>query len=71
MKQEFELIIQYDRIGESDMFNSHGVGELVRCRDCKWYDALDNTRVWECPVGLLDCMPDDYCSRGVRKESEE
>lgn len=42
--------------------------EVVRCKDCKHYDALDATRASECPVGLLDCMPNDFCARGKRKD---
>lgn len=69
--REFEMIIHYERIGESDMFNCHEVGELVRCKDCKHFNALDKSRAWDCPVGLLDCMADDFCSRGQRKEVME
>ena len=75
MKQEFELIIHYDRIGESDMFNCHGVGELVRCKDCKWYTQFRNIKGELFPEGECEgwgfTKPDDFCSRGERKEVEE
>ena len=47
------------------------VGELVRCKDCKRFNAELGT----CPEvdnPLINYLkPDDYCSRGERKESKE
>lgn len=59
MKQEFELIIHYDRIGGSDMYNAHTVGKLVRCKDCECH----GTCRYEQHLGL-----DGYCSKGERKD---
>lgn len=66
--KEFELIIHYDRIGESDMFNSHGVGELVRCKDCKHYMDLG---FMACEYLRVTCDDNDFCSRGERKDEVE
>ena len=62
--KEFDLIIHYDCIGESDMYNCHEVGKLVRCKDCIHLHDHD------CPIdwGITD---DDYCSFGERKDSGE
>lgn len=42
--------------------------DVVRCGECKWYDPLDKSRPFFCPV--MDfangVMEDDYCSRGER-----
>ena len=41
------------------------VGEIVRCKDCKWKHGSECTR-------FADVRPngDDFCSRGVRREAE-
>ena len=48
-------------------------GDIVRCGECKWYDPLDRTRPFFCPV--MDCatgvMEDDFCSRGERRDKME
>jgi len=54
------------------------VVEVVRCKDCKWYDTDGeemNTQghCWYKngdPV-MQDMKPNDYCSYGERKEQEE
>ena len=61
---EFEKIIHYDRIGDSDMYNCHEVGELVRCRDCKYYGVLDGMCTG---TGVLRPSGTDYCSRGEKR----
>lgn len=47
--------------------------EVVRCGECKWYDPLDRTIPFFCPV--MDCvtgvMEDDFCSRGERRAKME
>ena len=51
------------------------VGELVRCKDCKWFKTnymWDGQERKVCgiePYGSIR-EPDDYCSRGERKENE-
>lgn len=50
-------------------FNVDAV-EVVRCKDCKHYQAQDLTRPTTCAVGLEDNLADDFCSRGERREHE-
>ena len=73
--KSFEMIIHYDRIGDSDMYNCHEVGELVRCKDCKHFQTDPYGRT-DCDFiakrafaeGELNFDPDDFCSRGERRE---
>lgn len=50
--------------------------EVVRCRDCRWYDKGENeVSTWSIctrPMGIKDSVTDaDYCSFvGCREESE-
>lgn len=51
---------------------------LVRCRDCKhfvvYYDGVTDCRFIEEKAfaeSPLNNLPDDFCSRGERKEVEE
>ena len=63
--KSFEMIIHYDRIGDSDMYNCHEVGELVRCKDCKHKGKI------ECRFGITVCdapQLNDYCSYGEKKD---
>lgn len=60
----FEKIVHYDRIGDSDMYNCHEVGELVRCKDCKYYGILKGMCA---NTGILRPSENEYCSRGERK----
>lgn len=41
---------------------------LVRCKDCKFYQAQDPIRPTTCAVGLEDNLAIEYCSRGERRE---
>lgn len=41
---------------------------VVRCMDCVHYEPLDSTRPWDCPVGISGVCPNDYCSKGERKD---
>lgn len=44
------------------------VGELVRCRDCKWFHEHEMENPF-CGQGVFLNYPrrDDYCSYGVRR----
>jgi len=43
------------------------VGELVRCRDCKYNPSKDE---WiHCDQVTWWNSPDDYCSKGKRKDT--
>ena len=44
--------------------------EVVRCKDCKHYQAQDPTRPTTCAVGLDDNYAEEFCSRGERREHE-
>lgn len=39
--------------------------EVVRCKDCKFYDPLDANRPYDC-MYMDSIFGDDYCSRGVK-----
>lgn len=49
-------------------------GELIRCKDCKYYRDGDCWREWENDgqsviLSIInEPYPDDYCSRAERKE---
>ena len=58
-----EVIMRYSGSGE-DSHNLERVGELVRCKNCKWHDKkyfCINTGTW----GWDD---NDYCSAVERRE---
>lgn len=46
------------------------VVEVVRCKDCKYYGAshIKDGCVCFLDAGMCEAEPDDFCSRGVRKE---
>lgn len=46
------------------------IEELVRCKDCRWYDKGENVAVsWEfCVLYKHNTRDDGYCYRGERKE---
>ena len=43
---------------------------VVRCRNCKYYDAEPGGDVMMCYEGLGWTQPDDYCSNGERREND-
>lgn len=52
---------------------SADVAEVVRCKDCKHYNAKENKAyIAFCPVaeGIETIEPTDYCCWGERKETE-
>ena len=55
-----------------EYFAAPDVVEVVRCKDCQWVGIKDYLYVY-CRRNGLDGIikPDDYCSRGERKEGEE
>ena len=44
--------------------------ELVMCKNCKHYEDEPDGDVMMCYCGLGYTRPNDYCSRGERRESE-
>ena len=43
-------------------------GELVRCKDCRWYKPKYKDKEYDCPQGLYAVYADDYCSHGERRK---
>ena len=57
-------------------WNAEPIGELVRCKDCRWFDTKDISGTVE-PIGYrcklvarLWREPDDFCKRAERKEND-
>jgi len=48
-----------------DSFDAHNAPELVRCKDCKYYDYFSE----QCRNGIDGIMtPNFYCANGEAKE---
>ena len=58
-----------ERIYENDEGLLRLVQDLVRCKDCMYYNA--ETHGCERNPSVEGWSKDDYCSYGTRKESEE
>ena len=46
------------------------VGDLVRCKDCRYYSPIDEDKPFPCAYGLYMCNKDDFCSYGERKDGD-
>lgn len=68
-KDELVKALNYDRDqyekGYADGIRARD-SEIVRCWDCKWKQGEECTRFAD-----VRPFPDDYCSRGERKEVED
>ena len=59
---------------EFDEFPAADVVEVVRCRDCEYLRPTINVHtgkqsgIWCALHDILNVSPDDYCSRGEKKE---
>ena len=57
---------------DEEFYKRNNVPELIRCKDCRWYDHGENElEEWfgcKTSSGLLHPMPDEFCSRAERKE---
>lgn len=63
-----EVIAYYGDAGDGEeLFEK---SKLVRCKDCMFYTPLDESRPFDCSIGLLNAMPTDYCSYGERIDNE-
>ena len=51
--------------GKADAIREYG--EVVRCRDCKSYNKI-SSKCGNCYKTTYIVHPDDYCSRGERKQ---
>ena len=58
-----------DAISELEQVPSADVVEVVRCKDCMYYNPYDTTKAYDCERGLLGVMQDDYCSYGERADT--
>lgn len=53
--------------------------DIIKCKDCKYFNAWRTSegaekygQIYECSKLVISCpSPDDYCSKGERKELEE
>ena len=66
---EQEMIVKYIR-NDDGTFNMKYIGELIRCKDCKYHDNQDTSTGW------LPCMnmltePKWYCGSGERREQDD
>ena len=43
--------------------------EVVRCKDCRYYNPIDENKPYPCGYGMYMCNKDDFCSYGERKEA--
>ncbi len=57
-------------------WNVEPIGELIWCKDCRWFDTKDISGTVE-PIGYrcklvarLWREPDDFCKRAERKEND-
>ena len=63
----------YDEKTGQAVFKPKIEGELIRCKDCKYYGRVDKRRFYrggDCTKGIISTIvPDkDFCSRGEREE---
>lgn len=65
---DFGVIAFVDTKSGKTTFNQSIVGELIRCRDCKYYNIDDG---W-CEFNFLPAFmpPDGYCSIGKLREDK-
>ena len=70
MKKEYIVELREEEADE--LMDEHGVGELVRCKNCKHCyfasNRVPNERSYACEKHGLDIVPDWFCADGERKE---
>ena len=58
-KEDLEKIV-------SEIFENNDFVQVVRCKDCKWWDGI------ECQTRDIDVVDDEeYCAYGERKEQKD
>ena len=62
-----EYIVRIVRNLENDDYDCITMGELIRCRDCKYYTGYECQRTKVSNIRVIT-NEDDYCSRAERKE---
>lgn len=74
-KDELVKALNYDR-GQFDEGYRQGYEarekEIVRCKDCEYYNAKENTAYVMCPVdeGIDNILPNDFCRWAKRRERQ-
>ena len=73
--REFIVQTDMDLNGVVEFSGAGGVsfkpkGEIVRCKDCRWYAYKYDGYHSECDLFKMCFDPDDYCSRAERKDDE-
>lgn len=74
-EEEAELLNEFDQQYKQYSFRKavvspyENMGELVRCKDCKYYEQWTNRKICM-PLGSYygSTQPNDYCSYAERKE---
>lgn len=73
MSQLIEFIESYRKVGNDYQWNDNH-GELIRCKDCKyyrggdcWHEENNDGKIYYQSV-INEPNPDDYCSRAERRE---
>lgn len=68
LQEEFKELHGGKRSLLIDTAPTADVGEVVRCKDCKYYNAIDTDRLSECKKGF-ETYGNDYCSYGEREDT--
>ena len=69
MKKDYIIELREEEADE--LMNEHWVGELVRCKDCKWWhESETNNGFGDCGQanGITLKSSDWFCADGERKE---
>lgn len=53
-----------------DMIPTADVVEVVRCKDCKWWDNEDDAERCTHKYNAMWAKPDEYCSYGERADND-
>ena len=64
MRLPNDIIVHYEERADGTGIEGHYAGELIRCKDCKYYDARD----FRCETYGITWFADDFCSNAERKE---
>lgn len=75
MMKEFIVETDLDLSCVTEFTGAGGVsfkphGELIRCRDCRWYAYQYDGYHSECDLFKMCFDQDDFCSRAERKEED-
>ena len=70
MAETIETIYKQIHLADG-VFDIVPVQQLVRCRDCKYYDKFKGVVDGGCRYYGIYTNPDDFCSRGERKDESE